>query len=162
MNIAQVAGSGTAATCSVSETSSSSEKGGWPSGVPLARKARYWVAPVAVKVLDRLAVTDPAIHAVLRRELYAEAAALAAIDDPHCVKVYDVVDQQGAAALVTEYVEGASLRAVLARHGHLEPRQALGVLRGAFQGLVAVHRAGVVHGDLKPDNVLLDRRGISH
>ena len=113
--------------------------------VYLARDGRR---RVAVKVLDREV-----------GGLSAEVAALRRVDHRHCVKVRDVVHDAGRIALVTDYVEGASLRAVLDRHPHLDGPQALDVLRGALLGLDAVHRAGLVHGDVKPANVLLDRRG---
>ena len=83
------------------------------------------------------------------------------VDDEHCVRVIDIVRAPERAALVTEYVEGASLRAVLARAGRLTGPQALDVIRGALLGLIAVHENGLVHGDVKPDNILVDRRGRS-
>jgi len=103
---------------------------------------------VAVKVLDRQV-----------SGLSAEVAALRRVDHRHCVKVRDIVHDADRTALVTDYVDGASLRVVLDRHPHLDGPQALDVLRGALLGLDAVHRAGMVHGDIKPANILLDRRG---
>ena len=111
--------------------------------------------PVAVKVLDRAARSDPRTMAGVR----TEAAAMRRVRDRHCVRVLDVIDEETVTALVTEFVDGASLRAVLDRHGPLDGRQALDVMRGALLGLSAVHRAGMVHGDVKPANILLDRRG---
>jgi serine/threonine protein kinase len=73
--------------------------------------------------------------------------------------VHDVVEATGATFLVLEYVEGGDLRGVLARRGPLPPREADALLAGVLEGLDAVHAQGIVHGDLKPENVLLTGRG---
>jgi Protein kinase domain len=112
---------------------------------------------VAAKVLDRGAAQDP----VFLDRVHAEATAMRQVADEHCVRVRDVVIEPGVAAIVTDLVEGASLRAVLDRYGRLTGPQAVDVLRGALRGLVAVHRAGLLHGDIKPDNILVDRHGVS-
>ena len=82
------------------------------------------------------------------------------IADPHCVRVADVIEGPPP-TIVTEYIHGAPLRAVLDRAGRLTGPQALDVMRGALLGLIAVHRAGLLHGDFKPDNILVDRAGVS-
>ena len=110
---------------------------------------------VALKILDRTADPD-----ALRRQLHNEAAALQQIDDEHCARVLDVLADT-TPAIATEYIHGAPLRAVLTRAGTLTGPQALDVMRGALLGLAAVHRAGLLHGDVKPDNILVDRAGVS-
>jgi len=110
---------------------------------------------VAIKVLDR-----SASDAVVLR-LRAEAEAMLQVDDPHCVQVLEVINDPPLAAIVSQYIDGASVRAVVQRNGRLDGQQSLHVLRGALLGLAAVHRAGLVHGDVKPDNILLDRSGTS-
>ncbi len=110
---------------------------------------------VAIKVLDHP-------EDGWRRDLMrAEAAALLQVDSPHCVRIRDVIDEPDLAAIVTDFVDGASLRRILHEAGRLDGRQALGVLTGALDGLAAVHAAGLVHGDLKPDNIVVDRDGVS-
>ncbi|GAA4819601.1 hypothetical protein GCM10025786_28750 [Nocardioides caeni] len=110
---------------------------------------------VAVKVLN-----DP--DAQWRRSLFrAEAAALRSVADPHVVRVREVIDEPGLAALVTDFVEGASLRRVVAESGPLSGPETVAVLTGALKGLAAVHAAGLVHADLKPDNILVDLDGTS-
>jgi eukaryotic-like serine/threonine-protein kinase len=63
--------------------------------------------------------------------------------------------------LVSEYVEGASLRRILDRSGFLTPEQALGVLKGAVTGLANGHSLGLLHHDIKPENLLANREGIT-
>jgi len=103
-------------------------------------------------VLDRL---------VALKEIAAadEAAALAVLDSPHVVAVYGVVEDGDRTLLVEEWVEGATLAAILRTNGKLDTAQALGVMRGALLGLAAAHRAGLVHGDVSASNVLVDASG---
>jgi serine/threonine-protein kinase len=105
----------------------------------------------------------PAVRAVpgLLARFRAEAALLASLDDPHVVRLLDYLEDAGRAWLVQEWVPGASLTAVLARHGRLSPEQSLGVLRGGLLGLAHAHDRGVVHRDIAPGNVLLDAEGVS-
>jgi tetratricopeptide (TPR) repeat protein/predicted Ser/Thr protein kinase len=87
-----------------------------------------------------------------RDQLRAEARTLARISHPNVVQVYEVGIHEGRAFVAMEYVEGATLRSWLSHpHGW---REILAVLVAAGRGLAAVHAAGVVHRDFKPDNVL--------
>lgn len=90
-----------------------------------------------------------------------EAQTMAELNSPHCVAVYDYIDTGTTAFVVMERVEGASLRHVMNRAGRLTPEQALGVLDGALRGLSDAHQAGLVHGDIKPENILVDQDGLS-
>lgn len=92
-----------------------------------------------------------------RARLVREAQALAKLPHPHVVTVYDVGTHGDEVYLALELVEGRSLRAWLA-----EPRSVdavLDVIRQAGEGLAAAHDAGLVHRDVKPENVLVDRAG---
>lgn len=93
--------------------------------------------------------------------LRAEAARLAQLDDPHVVQVFGFVEESGAAYLVTEWINGATLAEVLAAGGRLSVPQALGVVRGALLGLAHAHSRGIVHGDVSASNVLVDVEGTS-
>ncbi|WP_460607199.1 serine/threonine-protein kinase [Jatrophihabitans fulvus] len=90
-----------------------------------------------------------------------EARALASLDSPHLVRVHGVVTDAGRTFVVEEWVDGATLRDVLREAGTLSREQALGVVRGALFGLADIHRAGLVHGDVSPGNVLVDTAGRS-
>ena len=96
----------------------------------------------------------------VREHLRHEAQVLARLDHPNCVAVYSYLESPSAAAIVMEYVEGVSLRTLMER-GPLSVEQALSVLEGALSGLAAAHQQGIVHGDIKPENILLSTSGES-
>lgn len=101
------------------------------------------------------------VPAAAAATLRTEASRLAALNDPHVVSVYGFFEEAGSAYLVEEWVEGATLSAVLAESGPLSTPQALGVCRGALLGLAHAHDMGVVHGDVSAVNVLVDTAGVS-
>ena len=96
----------------------------------------------------------------VREHLRHEAQVLARLDHPNCVAVYSYLESPSAAAIVMEYVEGVSLRTLMER-GPLSVEQAFSVLEGALSGLAAAHQQGIVHGDIKPENILLSTNGES-
>lgn len=93
-----------------------------------------------------------------RGERLQEAQAMARVDHPNVVAVYDVGVFRGRVFLAMEHVEGRTLRAWL-RERRRRPREVLEVLLAAGSGLAAIHRAGLVHRDFKPENVLLGEDG---
>ena len=103
----------------------------------------------AIKVLF---ITAPQI----RERLLREGRVQANLRHPNIVSVTDVLEVQGAPALVMEYVDGPALDAWLLEH---KPTidEALWLFRGIVRGVSAAHERGVVHRDLKPANILLSR-----
>lgn len=89
-----------------------------------------------------------------------EARLMTRFDDANLVSIYDYVEHDGA-YLVMQYVPGVQLRSLTTDGHRLTPEQALGVLTGVLSGLAAAHRLGVVHGDLKPENVIVSAEGVS-
>ncbi|KES08846.1 serine/threonine protein kinase [Streptomyces toyocaensis] len=113
--------------------------------------------PVAVKYLSESLHTRPGfVH-----DFRAEARLLGGLDSPYVAGLYEYVESPDGAAIVMELVDGVSLRAVLARQGPLDPEAALVILKGSLLGLADAHRAGVVHRDYKPENVLVTPDGAS-
>ncbi|MGH8829310.1 MAG: protein kinase domain-containing protein, partial [Jiangellaceae bacterium] len=88
-----------------------------------------------------------------------EARSAARLSDPHVVAVFDQGDDDGAVFLAMEYVEGATLREALREHGRLDAEVALEVTESVLTALSAAHRAGIVHRDVKPENVLVGEDG---
>ncbi len=113
---------------------------------------------VAVKVIHSQLVSGPHRDQFVRR-FRSEALAAAAVDNPHIVQVYVTGEAGGLLYIVMEYVHGTSLRDLLRKEKTLVVRDALRVLSGVLDGLAAAHKAGLVHRDVKPENVLLNARG---
>lgn len=107
--------------------------------------------PVALKRIHP-AVGDPEL--ALRR-FQREARAAARLRHPAIVQVHDWVEQDGEAWLVMELVEGTSLRETLRYGGPLATARAIGLARDLLEGLAVAHDAGLVHRDLKAENVMI-------
>lgn len=106
---------------------------------------------VAVKLLGENFAFDEVVAARARRE----GRAAAAIRHENIVNVLDTGVDEGIPFLVMELLEGESLGALLRRERTLSPRRAAAVLAEVLSGLAAAHEEGVLHRDLKPDNIFL-------
>jgi tRNA A-37 threonylcarbamoyl transferase component Bud32 len=109
---------------------------------------------VALKILDPDRVRDPAFAERFTRE----ARALARLSHQHIVTIHDFGEVEGLYYFVMEYVEGANLREVM-QAGRLSPPEALALVPQICEALQFAHDGGVVHRDIKPGNILLDRVG---
>ncbi|MBI3723745.1 serine/threonine protein kinase [bacterium] len=110
---------------------------------------------VALKVISRVHSSDESFMSRFRRE----GRAAEAVSHPNVVALLDAGEQSGSAYLVFELVSQGSLSDLLKERGALPWREAASLGAGVARGLAAVHAAGLVHRDVKPSNVLLDRRG---
>ena len=106
---------------------------------------------VAVKIIHPDHARDPEF---LDR-LTDEAKTVARLAHPNVVAVYDQGDHEGAPYLVMEYVRGRTLREVLDDRRRLDPAESLAIVEQILAALAIAHRAGLVHRDVKPENVLV-------
>ncbi|MGY5117715.1 serine/threonine-protein kinase [Streptomyces sp. 900105755] len=111
--------------------------------------------PVAIKLLRE----DLASDEELVGRFVQERTALLGLDHPHVVSVRDLVVDGNDLALVMDLVRGTDLRTRLDRERRLAPEAAVAIVADVADGLAAAHAAGVVHRDVKPENVLLDMQG---
>jgi serine/threonine protein kinase len=114
---------------------------------------------VAIKILaDRYAQDEP-----VRERFTREALAAARLSgEPNTVTIFDVGEYHERPYIVMEYLGGGSLDDVLRREGAQPPQRAFSCLEEAARALDAAHRRGVVHRDVKPANLMLDREGSVH
>jgi len=132
-----------------------SELGEGGMGVVYKARDRELEDVVALKVLSPDASWGGRSVDALREEL--KLARL--ITHPNVLRVYDLGDVAGTPFISMEYVAGVTLRQLLERSPQIPLAAALRIARQVCSGLAAVHGAGVVHGDLKPENVILDPTG---
>lgn len=107
---------------------------------------------VAAKVMDDRYVSDP----VFRQRFRREARAMAQLTHPNLVNVYDFGSDGDHLFLIMELITGGTLRELLAERGPMPPHAAAAVMRSVLTGLSAAHASGLVHRDIKPDNVLIN------
>jgi serine/threonine protein kinase len=112
---------------------------------------------VAVKVLP----TGKAEDTASLERFYREARAVAALDHPNIVRAYDIDQDDKLHFLVMEHVDGSSLQEIVKKTGPMDVLRACHYVRQAALGLQHAHEAaGIVHRDIKPGNILVDRNGI--
>ena len=109
---------------------------------------------VAIKVLSSALGDESA-----RRRFEREARAASSLNHPHIVAVYDVGEFEGRQYLVTEFVDAGTLKQWAAQAGKRTWREIVELVAGVADGLAAAHEAGILHRDIKPDNILIPRSG---
>lgn len=113
--------------------------------------------PVAIKFL-----ADDLADAAARRRFQREAQAASGLNHPHILTVLDAGEIDGRQYLVTEYIDGGTLREWIGAHAHAgrrDWREVVEVLAGVADALAAAHEAGILHRDIKPENILITRSG---
>ena len=112
--------------------------------------------PVAVKALNSEYSHDPELLERFR----AEGRAQANLSHPNIATLYTLVVQDGQAWMVMEYVEGESIEQMIGRRGLLPPDVAVPLFKQALLGIGYAHRSGIIHRDIKPTNLMVNRQGI--
>lgn len=114
---------------------------------------------VALKIIRRDKLADPSAIEYFRTRFQREALAVAAINHPHVVQIFEAGDQSGHLFIVMELVEGKSLQQRLNDDGVMPPLEAASLLVKLAYAMQEVHDRHIVHRDLKPDNILLTQSG---
>lgn len=110
---------------------------------------------VAIKILRAELSNDPV--SVLRFEREAQAAT--ALSHPNIVEIYDVGEYKGHHYIVMEYVPGKSLKKVIQQRGGLPKEEAIDIGKQICSGVAEAHRRGVIHRDIKPQNIIVKSDG---
>lgn len=110
---------------------------------------------VAVKVLNY----DFSNEEELKRRFMREALSATSLTHPHIVDIFDVGEDGDIHYLVMEYIEGQTLKEFIVSNGPLTPEQALPIMKQLVSAISNAHYNGIIHRDIKPQNILMDRDG---
>ncbi len=109
---------------------------------------------VALKVLAAGLASDDGF----RQRFIRESRAAAAVDDPHIIPLFEAGESEGVLFIAMRYVPGGDVRSLLFERGPLPASKAIAIVSPVAAALDAAHAAGLVHRDVKPANMLLDRQ----
>lgn len=111
---------------------------------------------VALKILSHKVAMDPAFV----KRFHKEAQAAGRLNHPNIVQVYDVSSDQGLHFFSMEFIENGSVQDLATREGKLAPELALASILDAARGLEYAEKRGLVHRDIKPDNLMINAEGV--
>jgi len=110
---------------------------------------------VALKVIR----PELAAHAVILGRFKQELILARQVTHKNVIRIFDLGEAEGAKFISMEYVDGRDLKSLLVERGKLAPEEAAGIIEQACRALDAAHAEGVVHRDLKPQNIMVDKQG---
>lgn len=110
---------------------------------------------VAIKVLKEEYANDTAFVTKFR----AEAQAAAGLEHPNIVNVYDVGNENGLYYIVMEHVEGITLKTYISKKGQLSYNEVISIAIQVGRGIEAAHKKGIIHRDIKPQNIMISKEG---
>lgn len=110
---------------------------------------------VAIKILKEEFSSDGSFVSKFKME----AQAAARLSHPNIVNIYDVVDEDNLHYIVMELIEGITLKNYISKKGCLDVKEAIGVAVQVAQGIAAAHEQGIIHRDIKPQNIIIARDG---
>lgn len=125
-------------------------------GVVYLAKDTQLDRPVALKFLGNLVDSSEEF----RQRFVREARTAAKISHPNIIAIYDISASVGKAYIAMEYIDGPSLHKYLTAKGAMKPKEAVNVVVQACNALSAIHEAGIIHRDIKPDNILIAKGGL--
>lgn len=111
---------------------------------------------VAIKVLPKKRLSN----SIYLDRFVREAQAIASLDHPHIVRAYDIDRFEDIHYIVMEYFDGHNLRQLVEKEGPLPYEDAVNYIRQGAEGLVHAHRLGIIHRDVKPENLLANDKGV--
>ena len=110
---------------------------------------------VAIKILNY----DFTNEEDLKRRFMREALSATSLTHPHIVNIFDVGEEGELHYLVMEYIEGQTLKEFITSNGPLSPEQAIPIMRQLVSAISNAHYNGIIHRDIKPQNILMDSDG---
>jgi tetratricopeptide (TPR) repeat protein len=113
---------------------------------------------VALKVIRRDLAKDDAVIRRFREEIVLARR----VTHKHVLRIYDIAEAEGVKFISMPYIEGKDLKALITERGALGIDEAMGIAHQVAQALACAHEAGVIHRDLKPQNILLDQEGAAY
>src|SRR3974390_2793495 len=109
---------------------------------------------VALKLIRPELASNPSILARFKQELLTAHQ----VTPKNVIRIYDLAEAEGVKFITMEFVEGSDLRRILVENGKLQPEQAIEIIRQVCKALDAAHSAGVIHRDLKPQNIMRETK----
>jgi serine/threonine protein kinase len=114
---------------------------------------------VAIKLLRRDQYADVSETTQLRQRFVQEAHAAGRIESDHVVRIFDVGEHEGEPFIAMEFIDGETLAALVKRREPMPLSRKLELISHLCEGVAAAHECGIVHRDIKPLNIVVDRRG---